>query len=130
MNIFTIPPVWKRVAAETLDFFILIVLKVVTMTAASDGEDDPYLKVMITFIAVDFFELVDLEQYELPLDILNIDPEKVIDVDILTSCPHSSWSLVSGHWSLVIGLWSLVIGHCLWSLVFGLGSLVILIITR
>lgn len=60
LNIFTIPPVWKRIAAETLDFFILIVLKV-----------------MITFIAVDFFELVDLEQYELPLDILNIDPEKL-----------------------------------------------------
>ena len=38
---------------------------------------------MITFIAVDFFELVDLEQYELPLDILNIDPEKVDNVDIL-----------------------------------------------
>jgi len=60
LNVFTIPPVWKRIAAETLDFFILIVLKV-----------------MITFIAVDFFELVDLEQYELPLDILNIDPEKL-----------------------------------------------------
>lgn len=60
LNIFTIPPVWKRMAAETLDFFILIVLKV-----------------MITFIAVDFFELVDLDQYELPLDILNIDPEKL-----------------------------------------------------
>jgi len=60
LNIFTIPPVWKRIAAETLDFFILIVLKV-----------------MITFIAVDFFELVDLDQYELPLDILNIDPEKL-----------------------------------------------------
>lgn len=60
LNIFTIPPVWKRIAAETLDFFILIVLKV-----------------MITFIAVDFFELVDLEQYDLPLDLLSLDPEKL-----------------------------------------------------
>jgi len=60
LNVFTIPPVWKRIAAETLDFFILIVLKV-----------------MITFIAVDFFELVDLEHYELPIDILNLDPEKL-----------------------------------------------------
>merc|ERR1712240_69893 len=59
-NIFVIPPVWKRISAEILDFLILFVLKV-----------------MITFIAVDFFELVDLDQYELPLDILNIDPEKL-----------------------------------------------------
>ena len=28
LNIYTIPPVWKRVAAETIDFLILIVLKV------------------------------------------------------------------------------------------------------
>jgi len=60
LNIYTIPPVWKRVAAETIDFLILIVLKV-----------------MITFIAVDFFELVDLEQYDLPLDILSIHPDKL-----------------------------------------------------
>ena len=33
---------------------------------------------MITFIAVDFFELVDLEQYDLPLDILSIYPDKVV----------------------------------------------------
>merc|ERR550519_2410427 len=60
LNIYTIPPVWKRVAAETIDFLILIVLKV-----------------MITFIAVDFFELVDLEQYDLPLDILSLHPDKL-----------------------------------------------------
>jgi len=59
-NIFTIPPVWKRIAAEILDFLILFVLKV-----------------MITFIAVDFFELVDLDNYEFPLDLLNMDPENV-----------------------------------------------------
>ena len=28
LNIYTIPPVWKRVTAETIDFLILIVLKV------------------------------------------------------------------------------------------------------
>lgn len=60
LSIFTIPPVWKRAAAETIDFFILIVLKV-----------------MITFIAVDFFELVDLEQYQLPLDLLSLNPDKL-----------------------------------------------------
>lgn len=59
-NIFIIPPVWKRISAEILDFLILFVLKV-----------------MITFIAVDFFELVDLDNYEFPLDLLNLDPENV-----------------------------------------------------
>jgi len=52
--------VWKRIAAEILDFLILFVLKV-----------------MITFIAVDFFELVDLDSYEFPLDLLNLDAEHV-----------------------------------------------------
>jgi len=59
-NIFVIPPVWKRISAEILDFLILFVLKV-----------------MITFIAVDFFELVDLDNYEFPLDLLSMDPENV-----------------------------------------------------
>jgi len=59
-NIFVIPPVWKRISSEILDFLILFVLKV-----------------MITFIAVDFFELVDLDNYEFPLDLLNLDPENV-----------------------------------------------------
>lgn len=59
-NIFLIPPVWKRISAEILDFLILFVLKV-----------------MITFIAVDFFELVDLDNYEFPLDLLSLDPENV-----------------------------------------------------
>lgn len=60
-DIFTIPPVWKRVVAEALDFLILFVLKV-----------------MITFIAVDFFDLVDLDQYEMPLDLLSsLDPENL-----------------------------------------------------
>lgn len=65
-NIFTIPPVWKRIAAETLDFLILFVLKV-----------------MITFIAVDFFELVDLDQYEVPMDLLsNLDTDLKIDYNL------------------------------------------------
>ena len=36
-----------------------------------------WVQVMITLIAVDFFELVDLEQYDLPLDILSLHPDKV-----------------------------------------------------
>jgi len=60
LNIFTVPQVWKRISAEVLDFLILFVLKV-----------------MITFIAVDFFELVDLDNYEFPLDLLNMNAENV-----------------------------------------------------
>jgi len=41
---FTIPPLWKRVVAEIIDFFILFILKLV-----------------ITFVAVDWFSLVDLD---------------------------------------------------------------------
>ena len=52
-------------------------------------------QVMITFIAVDFFELVDLEQYDLPLDILSLHPDKVfssVPVKLgleSTKCIHS-----------------------------------------
>jgi len=37
------------------------------------------LKVMITFIAVDAFDLIDLEHYDLPVafDLLNFNPENV-----------------------------------------------------
>merc|ERR1719300_2244123 len=61
-SIFVIPPMWKRIVAEVLDFMILFVLK---------G--------MITFIAVDAFDLIDLEHYDLPVafDLLNLSPENV-----------------------------------------------------
>ena len=53
---------WKRIVAEVLDFLILFVLKI-----------------MITFIAVDAFDLVDLENYDLPVafDLLNLDPDNL-----------------------------------------------------
>ena len=37
------------------------------------------MKVMITFIAVDAFDLVDLENYDLPVafDLLNLTPENL-----------------------------------------------------
>jgi len=61
-NVFVIPPMWKRIVAEVLDFLILFVLKI-----------------MITFIAVDAFDLVDLEHYDLPVafDLLNLDPDNL-----------------------------------------------------
>ena len=42
---FNIPPLWKRATAEMIDFSILFLLKV-----------------LVTFIAVDFFELLDLDR--------------------------------------------------------------------
>ena len=43
---FTIPPLWKRIVAEIIDFFILFVLKLV-----------------VTYIAVDWFSLIDVDRY-------------------------------------------------------------------
>jgi len=57
---FTIPPIWKRALAETLDFILLFLLKV-----------------MVTFVIVDFFELIDLDNYSLPADILSLDPSSI-----------------------------------------------------
>ena len=42
---FKIPPLWKRASAEIIDFSILFLLKVV-----------------VTFVAVDYFELLDLDR--------------------------------------------------------------------
>lgn len=47
---FIIPSLFKRIAAEVIDFCILLVLKV-----------------MITYMAVDFFDLVNLDKYDLDL---------------------------------------------------------------
>lgn len=44
---FKIPPLWKRASAEIIDFSILFLLKVV-----------------VTFIAVDYFEFLDLDRYD------------------------------------------------------------------
>jgi len=44
---FKIPPLWKRASAEIIDFSILFLLKVV-----------------VTFVAVDYFELLDLDRYD------------------------------------------------------------------
>jgi len=57
---FTIPPIWKRVVAESLDFLLLFLLKV-----------------MVTFVVVDFFELIDLDSYSLPADLLSLDPASI-----------------------------------------------------
>jgi len=53
---FLVPPLWKRFVAEFIDFLILFLLKLV-----------------ITFVAVDFFNIIDLEKYNLaqwPTEIL------------------------------------------------------------
>lgn len=60
--VYTIPPVWKRIVAEVIDFLILFTLKI-----------------MITFTAVDFFQVLDLENYD--LDIFNMANTEGIDMD-------------------------------------------------
>jgi len=61
-RIYTIPPVWKRIVAEALDIFLLFTLKV-----------------MITFTAVDFFQIISLDTY----DFLNIGPNDPINIETL-----------------------------------------------
>lgn len=69
---FRIPPVWKRVAAETLDFLILFLIKI------------------LTFVTVDYFGLVDLEKYDVGFLALasgkDLDYNLAVDLtsDILT----------------------------------------------
>lgn len=45
---FKIPPLWKRVVAEIIDFVILFVLKLV-----------------VTYAAVDWFSLIDVDRYDI-----------------------------------------------------------------
>jgi len=45
---FSIPPLWKRIVAEIIDFFILFILKLV-----------------VTYIAVDWFNLIDVDRYDI-----------------------------------------------------------------
>jgi len=55
-RMYTVPPIWKRVVAELLDIFILFTLKII-----------------ITFTAVDFFEILELEG----MDILNFANDNI-----------------------------------------------------
>jgi uncharacterized RDD family membrane protein YckC len=61
-RVYTIPPIWKRIVAELLDIFILFTLKVI-----------------ITFTAVDFFEVIELENY----DFLNLANSENINIETL-----------------------------------------------
>jgi len=45
---FTVPPIWKRLVAEIIDFFFLFLLKL-----------------LVTFAAVDMLSIIDLERYDL-----------------------------------------------------------------
>lgn len=47
---YRIPPLWKRFIAEFLDFLILFLLKLA-----------------VTFVAVDFFDFIDLDKYDLDI---------------------------------------------------------------
>lgn len=60
-RIYTVPSLWKRIVAELLDIFILFTLKII-----------------ITFTAVDFFEILELEG----IDVLNL-PNDNINIETL-----------------------------------------------
>lgn len=47
-RIYKIPDVWKRVAAELIDFFLLLIMKI-----------------FVTYIAIEFLDLVDLSKFDL-----------------------------------------------------------------
>lgn len=49
-NVYILPKIWKRCLAEVIDFLFLLVLKVI-----------------VTYIAIDYFDLVDLAKYEINL---------------------------------------------------------------
>ena len=51
---FTVPPIWKRLVAEIIDFFFLFLLKL-----------------LVTFAAVDMLSIIDLERYD--DDFMNFD---------------------------------------------------------
>lgn len=53
-RVYVLPKIWKRVAAELIDFLFLLVLKA-----------------MVTYVAIDYFDLVDLEKYE--MNLLEVD---------------------------------------------------------
>jgi len=61
-RIYTVPPIWKRIVAELLDICILFTLKVI-----------------ITFTAVDFFEVINLDNY----DFLNVAGNENINIETL-----------------------------------------------
>lgn len=54
-RIVRVPKLWKRVTAEVIDFFILLVIKI-----------------FVTYIAIDYFDLIDLEKFDLSLIEFNI----------------------------------------------------------
>ncbi|GFW47884.1 protein FAM8A1 [Trichonephila clavipes] len=69
-NVYLIPSLVKRLAAEAIDFCILLILKV-----------------LITYVAVDFFDLVNLEKYDFDLikhDKLDYQTAMEVTSEILT----------------------------------------------
>jgi uncharacterized RDD family membrane protein YckC len=50
-RVYIVPKVWKRITAELIDFLFLLVLKI-----------------MVTYVAIDYIDLVDLSKYEINLE--------------------------------------------------------------
>ncbi|KAI1287092.1 Protein FAM8A1 [Halotydeus destructor] len=56
-RIYLLPKIWKRVLAELIDFLVLLVLKV-----------------LVTYVAIDTFELVDMDKYGVNIMEEDFDP--------------------------------------------------------
>jgi len=70
---FSIPPLWKRIVAEIIDFFILFILKLV-----------------VTYIAVDWFSLIDVDRYDISFLTAASGAVSKADLDFQTAVDFTS----------------------------------------
>jgi len=70
---FSIPPLWKRIVAEIIDFFILFILKLVA-----------------TYIAVDWFSLIDVDRYDISFLTAASGAVSKADLDFQTAVDFTS----------------------------------------
>jgi hypothetical protein len=89
-RVYAVPRLWKRVAAEVIDFCFLLILKL-----------------MVTYVAVDYLELIDLDKFDLSLlendfDALQIAYELTSEIIIIEMihrfivCAYETICLYSG----------------------------------
>lgn len=81
--------IWKRAAAEVIDFFLLLILKVFVTygkTRAAIGLSPCFPSQLRKFllVAIEYFDLIELEKYEINLSDTEFDPYQVIL--LLRSC--------------------------------------------
>jgi len=71
---FTIPPLWKRIVAEIIDFCILFLLKL-----------------LVTYMAVDWFDLIDFHRYDISfLTAATTGVNRSSDIDLQSALDFTS----------------------------------------